>query len=446
MAKIEPFRATRFSTELVGNLSDVVALPYDKITPAMQDAYYAKSEFNICRISKGIPQTGDSEGNDVYSRAAETWKRWLESGVLREDDRPALYVYHQIFQVGGTEFTRRGLCCMVELQDYGTGGVKPHERTLDAPKQDRFKLLMALDAHLGQIFQLYPDPDNEVASLLAEACISEPEMEATIEEDGQVVHRVWAITHPDTISTIQNLLLGKQLFIADGHHRYETALNYRNARMAEYIGGPDGHNPRFAMMTLVGMSDPGLVVLPTHRVLFNLAHFNPGDFISQIRQYFAIAEMRSLDELAAEMKSRSDKLGRNAFGFYMGGRFYLCELSDHDIMRRLAPERSEAWRSLDVAVLHEVVLEHLLGISKEAQAAKTNISYDRSAISALAKVNSGTHQLAVLMNPTKLSQIREVAGNGEVMPQKSTDFYPKLITGLLACKVNLGAKRQAAAS
>jgi uncharacterized protein (DUF1015 family) len=441
MATIMPFRGTRFNPAVAGALDSLITLPYDRINQALQDEYYAKSEHNICRVIKGREFPGDTPEDNVYTRAGATWRQWITEGAVREDAQPALYVYHQTFTAEGREHTRRGLCAMIELQDYSSGAVKPHERTLDAPKQDRFKLFMTTDTHFGQIFQLYPDDANEVQALLAAQCERPADVDAVIDEEGQVRHRMWAITDPAVIKAVQAKMDSRLLFIADGHHRYETALNYRNHRLAEYTGGPDGHNPRYAMMTLVGMSDPGLVVLPTHRVLFGLPDFDVARLVAGLERYFTVKPGLTREQLFGVMDAARADAGRNAFGLYCGGKYWFFELSDKHIMEKLAPERSAAWRSLDVAVLHEVVLEHLLGIDKPAQAAKTNLSYDRLAEMSIGRVDKGTHQAVLFMNPTKLNQIREVAGKGEVMPQKSTDFYPKLIDGMVACQVDLGQKK-----
>jgi uncharacterized protein (DUF1015 family) len=441
MATILPFRGTRFDSSRAGALDGLITLPYDRIDQKLQDAYYACSPYNICRVIKGRELPQDTPQDNVYTRSGETWRAWIADGIVREDAQPALYAYYQTFHAEGREHTRRGLCAMVELQDYSTGAVKPHERTLDAPKEDRFRLFMTTDAHFGQIFQLYPDDANEVQGLLAAQVARPADIDAVIDEEGQVRHRMWAVTDEALSAAVQESMRERLLFIADGHHRYETALRYRDFRLAEYTGGAGGHNPRYAMMTLVGMSDPGLVVLPTHRVLFGLAGFSADKLAGEMQRYFDVRPGLTREQLFAEMSAARHDAGRNAYGLYSGGRYWYFELRDKEIMAQLAPERSAAWRSLDVAVLHEVVLEHLLGIDKAAQAAKTNLSYDRLAEVSIARVDRGTHQAALFMNPTKLGQIREVAGKGEVMPQKSTDFYPKLIDGMVACQVDLGIKK-----
>ncbi|MBN2081088.1 DUF1015 domain-containing protein [bacterium] len=440
MAKIAPFRGTRYVPEKVGNLSSVVTLPYDRITPELQDKYYAANEYNICRVIKGKEDAADTETNNVYTRAAEYWRQWIAAGAVAEDTTPALYAYYQVFKINNREYTRRGMCVMVELQDYSSGGIKPHERTLDAPKQDRFKLLTQTNTHFGQVFQLYPDEANQVAELLAPHCKGAPDLDVEVQEEPGVRHRFWAITDPETIAAVEMAMADKLLFIADGHHRYETALNYRNHILQSYKGGSAGHHPRFAMMTLVGMSDPGLIVLPTHRVLHSLPDFNIGRLVAQLYEHFRVEAGLSRQEMLDKLAEARQDASRHAFGLYGGGKYTFFELTDTGIMEELAPDRTPDWRNLDVAILHEVILEKILGIDKAAQAAKTNLSYDRDAQVSIDRVDRGTHQCAFFMNPTRMDQIRDVAGKGEVMPQKSTDFYPKLITGGVACQVDLGEK------
>jgi uncharacterized protein (DUF1015 family) len=436
MAKILPFRATRYDVAQAGGpLNSLITMPYDRIKHELQDVYYDRSEYNICRVIKAKSEGGNPES--VYPIAARTWKEWVGSGIVRQDEAPAIYAYYQTFNVNGQEYTRRGMCVLVELEDYASGKVKAHERTLEGPKADRLKLLKATNTHFGQIFQLYPDDDNAVADLLAQSCQGEPLMDAQIPEEA-ARHRVWAVTDPEAIRQVQELMADKLLFIADGHHRYETALNYRNWVKESHEIPVEGHSPRYAMMTLVGMSDPGLVVLPTLRILHSLPEWNLEIFLGRLAEHFLVTEENSIDAMQAKLDEAAAGKARNAFGLYAGGRYWYFELKDREIMMKLAPDHTDDWRSLDVAVLHEVVLEKILGITKEAQAAKTNIDYERDRERAKGMVDSGSHHCLVYMNPTLLSQIRNVAGEAEVMPQKSTDFFPKLLSGLCACQVDLG--------
>lgn len=438
MATIMPFRATRFNLAKAGEINNLISMPYDRIKHELQDTYYSRSDYNICRVIKAKADGPDPEV--VYSGAADTWRRWISAGIVKQDDEPAIYAYYQTFTVDGEEFTRRGMCVLVELEDYTSGKVKAHEKTLEGPKADRLKLLKATHTHFGQIFQLYPDDTNEVADLIESQCKGEPQFDAQIpEEDAR--HRVWAVTDPAVIKQVQELMDDKLLFIADGHHRYETALNYRNWVKESHNIPEGGHSPKYAMMTLVGMSDPGLVVLPTLRILHDIPTWDLDSFLDNLRQHFLLSEEESIDTMQAKLDDAASDKKRNAFGLYAGGKHWYFELKDREIMQKLAPEHTNDWRSLDVAVLHEVVIEKILGISKEAQAAKTNISYERDRARGKSMVDDGSHHCLIYMNPTLLSQIRNVAGEGEVMPQKSTDFFPKLLSGLCTCQVDLGEKK-----
>jgi uncharacterized protein (DUF1015 family) len=440
MANIYPFKGTHFNAQAVVDLTKVTALPYDRINKELQDKYYNSSPNTIVRITKGREFPEDTDENNVYTRAQATLNEYLEKGILIDDPKPAIYVYFQEFTApSGEKFTRKGMTVLVELEDYSSGKVKPHERTLSAPKEDRLKLLLHTDMHFGQVFQLYPDDGNCVMCLL-EPHVQRPPDQVAYNEEENVTHKMWAVTDPEVIAAVQKEMNERLLFIADGHHRYETAINYRNIRLQEYQGGDSTQNPKNAMMTLVGMSDPGLVVLPTHRVLFNLPGFDINVFLGRLGEYFAVEAKPDMKSVQAALDEVAPDSSAHAFGLYNGGKWWYLLFKDAEIMNKLAPERSSEWRSLDVAILHEVILEHILGIDKEAQAAKTNISYDRLPEDSVARVDKGTHQLVIQMNPTKLSQIRDVAGKGEVMPQKSTDFYPKLITGFVCAKVDLGSK------
>lgn len=441
MAKIFPFKGTCFNAQAVGDLTKVTALPYDRINKELQDKYYNSSPYTIVRITKGREFPDDNEQNNVYVRAQATLKEYLDNGILVESSEPAIYVYFQEFTApDGRTHTRKGMTVMVELEDYSSGKVKPHERTLSAPKEDRYKLLIHTDMHFGQIFQLYPDDTNHIMQLL-EPHVQRPPDQIAFNEEENVTHKMWAVTDAAAISQVQSEMANLNLFIADGHHRYETAINYRNFRLTEYEGGPSTQHPKNAMMTLVGMSDPGLVVLPTHRVIFNLPDFEIIGFLAKLQAYFGVEERPSMQATQDSLDAVANDHSAHAYGLYHGGKWWFLRFKDSTIMDKLAAERSPDWRSLDVAILHEVILEHILGITKEAQAAKVNLSYDRLPEEAVVRVDKGTHQLAILMNPTKLSQIRDVAGKGEVMPQKSTDFFPKLITGLVCAKVDLGPKK-----
>ncbi len=333
MAKVFPFRGTRYNTAKAGDLSGVTTLPYDRVTPELQERYYNASDYNIVRIIKGREFPDDSPGSNVYTRAGERLRQWLSDGVLVEDAQPAIYAYHQEFTApGGQNYVRKGVTVLVELEDYASGKVKPHERTLSAPKEDRLKLLLHTDTHFGQVFQLFPDDENAVMKLLDPQTRRPPDMLAHNEEE-DVTHKMWAVTDAETIAAVQCAMAERLLFIADGHHRYETAINYRNLRLNEYVGGASTQNPRNAMVTLVGMSDPGLVVLATHRVLHSIPDFAIQSFLQRLEEYFFIEERPHKDAMLAALAEAADDAAAHAYGLYHGGKFWFLRLKPGDLLR-----------------------------------------------------------------------------------------------------------------
>jgi uncharacterized protein (DUF1015 family) len=450
MAEIRPFRALRYDPSRV-NPADVVTQPYDKISPSMQERYYAANPHNLVRIILGKQTGDDRERDNVYTRAAGFFKNWRDEGVLLRDDTDALYYYTQRFRVAsaamghagaGTEFERRGFIALGRIHDYSDGVVFRHEQTLAKPKSDRLNLLRATRAHFGQIFMVYSDPGKEVDLLLENAILSvmpgatrqsEADSELAVEPDISVtdeygvLHRVWCITHPEVIKAVQEKLADKKLIIADGHHRYETALTYRNERRAEAkVTDPQASYER-VMMTFVNMDSRGLVILPTHRVVHSLASFDREKFLERARKYFEVVPATGHCE---NLTARLHEAGRygTALLAASGDECFLLHAragAAQEVLKAV-PENQ---RQLDVVHLHKVLLEHVLGLSDESIRNQENISYHRDAEEALRKVREGAN-LAFLMNPIKMEQLREITFSGGVLPQKSTDFYPKLLSGL----------------
>jgi uncharacterized protein (DUF1015 family) len=428
MSKILPFRAWRYAPDRVP-VSQAVTQPYDKITPAMQDGYYQASPYNLVRIILGKSQTGDNDSESVYTRAAGYFREWRQLGVLRQDDRPSLYRYVQTFAVPGTatKAERCGFIGAGQIEEYSAGVVFRHEQTLSKPKADRLNLLRATRAHFGQIFMLYSGEGKIDATLGSAAA---PDIEVT--DEYGVLHRVWKVSDPAVIAAVQEQMRDQRLIIADGHHRYETALAYRNERRAAEKNPPaSGTAPYDAvMMTFVDMSSPGLVVLPTHRVVFGLASFSAEQFVADAQTYFAVTEVDGeLDAVrAGKLLSEAGGVGTKLLAVSRGRAFLLSapKRANANLMQGLSLRQ----QSLDVVQLHKVLLEGVLKISEEAIRSQQNISYVREATEALAQVRDGKAQIAFLMNPVRMEQVRDIAFAGEVLPQKSTDFYPKLLTGL----------------
>jgi uncharacterized protein (DUF1015 family) len=440
MARIYPFRALRYNPAMVA-AEDVVTQPYDKITPAMQQAYYQRSPYNLVRVILRMPELFDKEG-DAYEKAARDFGAWREAGVLAQEGQPCVFAYAQRFTVPGQPGAmreRRGFIALGELYDYGQGVVFRHEQTLSKPKSDRLNLLRATRAHFGQIFMLYSDPAGSAEEVLFgrdAAAATLPDIEVT--DEYGVLHRVWKVSDPAKINLLTTALEDKKLIIADGHHRYETALNYRKERgvpgTGESCERPSGALPQpaypeaAAMMTFVNMDSEGLVILPTHRVVFGLAGFATARMLEAARPYFEIAEMAERDAAAA-MARLSGLQGGTAFVAITAQGWFLLRAKGEAVAEALkdVPARQ---RQLDVMQLHALVLEKLLGISAEAIRDQRHLRYVRDAAEAADQAGRGEADVAFLMNPVTLEQLREVAFAGEVMPQKSTDFYPKLLSGL----------------
>jgi uncharacterized protein (DUF1015 family) len=438
MARIYPFRAWRYNPGLV-RAEDVVTQPYDKITPAMQQSYYQRSPQNLVRVILGLPELFDSADNNVYTRAAKNFNEWRDEGVLTQDNEPAVYAYSQRYEVPGSPGVfqeRRGFIGLGELVDYSQGIIFRHERTLAKPKSDRLNLLRATRAHFGQIFMLYSDPGQTAETLLF-ANPSTPDIELT--DEYGVLHRVWKVSEPGTINMLLSAMQDKKLIIADGHHRYETALNYSKEHGADAPASleratsslPQPPFPEAAtMMTFVNMDAPGLTILPTHRVVHGLKNFDPAAFLKRAEQYFNIHPVPASSDAAAIMRQLAES-GKTGVSFVAVTRTgnHLLTARKAEIAARLS-EQPERQRRLDVVQLHSVVLEDVLGISQQAVLDQSHLRYVREAVEAMQQVRSGDADIAFLMNPVTLGQLREVAFAGDVMPQKSTDFYPKLLSGL----------------
>ena len=440
MARVYPFRAWRYNPSAV-RLDDVVTQPYDKISPSMQQAYYQRSPYNLVRIILGLPELFDAErGESVYTRAARDFSAWREQGILTQEKDPCVFAYSQRFKVPGTEIVkeRRGFIALGRLHDYAERVVFRHEQTLSKPKSDRLNLLQATHAHFGQIFMLYSDPAGSVEEILYDG--SGP-AEAEVTDDYGVLHRLWRISDPATIRLLTTAMDDKKLIIADGHHRYETALNY--AREKAPAGPPQGeytinqltrppYSEAAVMMTFVNMDSDGLVILPTHRVVHSLQSAGQDKF-DPVAFSFAAMEFFTVDALAeADAASYLELLGRQE------GTAFIAISESGPLLLRAKPEAvagalaglPERQRQLDLSQLHNMLLDRLLGLDAEKVREQTNIRYLRDAAEAVDQVRRGDANLAFLTKPVSMEQLREVAFAGDVMPQKSTDFFPKLLSGL----------------
>jgi len=428
MAEIAPFRGILYDTGRV-EASRVLAPPYDVIDEPERQELLARDPHNAVRLI--LP---DGEGDAKYPAAARVLESWLADGALRRDQRPALYRYHQVFtsaELGGRSVTRRGFIAAVRLHRFDERVVLPHERTLSGPKADRLKLMDATQAHFSQIFTLYSDPAGETDRAFAAAEARPANIDGTTGDGTH--HLLWRVDDAETIGRVTRALAPLKLYIADGHHRYETMLALRD-RMRERAGGElDGRSPaEFGTLFLCNMDDPGLVVLPIHRLVFGLADFTPEGFLARLNQWFdsstLVGAARDADAVR-EALAQSSRRRPSFVAAFPGRDPELLSLKGGISPEKAGVRGAPAVSSLDVSVLHGLVLEQALGIDRAAQEAQTHIEYVKDTAKALARAAAGEGQVAFLMNPTRVEQVKAVADAGEFMPQKSTFFYPKIASG-----------------
>ena len=441
MATITPFKGIVYNLTKAGSISGLVCPPYDIISPAEQQELYRKNPHNVVRLEYGLESPGDTPEDNRYTRAAALLDEWFKTDVLRQSETPALYVYEMEYPLGSTTKKLRGFICLVRIEDYDSGIVKPHETTLSGPKTDRLNLLRACKASFSQIFSIFSDPEGNVSDVLAKFA-SRPDME--VKNSDGITHRVWTLSDQNDIEVIVREVADKPFFIADGHHRYDTALNYRNERRKS-SGAFTGSEPyNYVAMYLARMEDPGLTILPAHRALFNLTDFHPRRFEDDLNLYFNIeridfdkkTEPKDLQTVLETMAHRADH--SHVFGMRVKGEhsYYLLTLRNEADMDTLLPNKSAAYRRLDVSILHHLVIDKLLGIRMETHKLGLNIEYIKDAGEADKRVHDGAAEIVFFMNPTKVKEVKEIASAGERMPQKATYFYPKLLTGLVVHKID----------
>lgn len=427
MAHIQPFRALRYDPARVSPAL-AVTQPYDKITPAMQERYYAASPYNLVRIVLGRKEQNDSPESNLYTRAAGYFRQWRREGILRQDLAPSIYAYSERFSLAGSsQLQRRGFIALGRIEDYSNGVIFRHEQTLAKPKADRLDLLRATRAHFGQLFMLYEDSGEIEAALAAD---SAPDVSVT--DEYGVNHDLRQISDSQIIASIQDAMREKKLVIADGHHRYETALTYRNeCRAANPSSATGAGSAELVMMTFVNMNDPALCILPTHRVVHSLASFSEDDFLNAAHNFFNIDEVNEVlpPAAATAILRESGRTGTTLLAVTKN-RNFLLHHPNPNAAAKIFDGLSLRQQSLDVMQLHKCLLEAVLNLSEESIRNQQNISYVRDTTEALSQVRERGANVAFLMNPCRVTQVRDVAFAGEVMPQKSTDFYPKLLSGL----------------
>jgi uncharacterized protein (DUF1015 family) len=435
--QIEPFKAFRFNANVVGDVGSCITPPYDVIDDAQREQLYKKNRHNLVRITKGKTKASDNGENNQYTRAADYLARWIEGGVLKQDTTEAIYAYVQDFELAGTQYHRRSFIALAKLEDFGDI-VKPHEQVLHKPMIDRLSLKRATSADFGLVFMLYEDPQKIADGIIEESAEQKPLIDFVDEQD--VRHRLFAINRKQDIEKIVEMMSDKSCIIADGHHRYTTGLTYSK----------ESSNPaaKYQMLAFANIHQDGLVVLATHRLVGNLENFQLARLIEDLEEKFRItrfefsssqAKERAKQEMLQRMHAEHDK-DESTFGIYgADNTFYVAVLKDKSTMDSVVPDMSKAWKTLDVSILHKLVLEGLLGIDQEKLTQGENLQYVKDTPNAIAdsiaQIDAGQKQVAFFMNPIKMQQLKMVTQAGERMPQKSTYFYPKVYSGLTINKL-----------
>ena len=433
MAEIRPFRGIHYNQELIGDLSSVICPPYDVITPQMEDELYHRSEYNFVRLEHGRQLPQDTMTDSRYTRSAATLEQWLQQGVLRIDEVPAIYLHDHHFTYKGKEYKRRGIIVCVRLEGWDKRVIRPHEGTLAKPGDDRLSLLWALQANTSPILALYEDQGERLSSLLALEERNQPAISlGTADGEG---HSIWAITEPGVVDKICASLAHQPLYIADGHHRYESALTYQREKQscASSVSGDEGFD--FVAMTLVSFSDPGIITLPPHRMVRGIPKASLSELPAELGSLFEVEEMslsnpgiwRQVDDLLAE--KNTSEVDLILFGLD-AEHLFLLRLRDFTATSEMMPYfHCDLYKRLDVSIVDHVILEKMLGLGGGGEGAVLAYSYDKR--DAVERVLNGEYQLTFIINPIKLEVIKAIADAGDRLPRKSTYFYPKLPAGLV---------------
>jgi len=430
MALIKPFKGIRYNKKYSKEMDNLTAPPYDVISEEEQIELHNIHPYNIVRLEYGLTYHTDNELNNRYTRAANYLDSWLKNGVLVQDDNPSIYIYQQAFSIDGKQIIRTGFISLVKIEEFSKGIILPHEYTLSKPKADRLDLMRACKANFSQIFSLYNDTNYKISSILNEFTKQQPDIE--FKDRSNIINRLWPVSDKQTIDSIQQAFVNKQLFIADGNHRYETALQFRD-EMRSITGLDDGKQPfDYVMMMMVAMEDPGLVILPTHRIVSNIENVNRNELLNEMKEYFNITPIDKSFIMDAIRQHESDEMPY--FIYYDGENCNALQLKNWIYAQKSLLNKPEAYWKLDISILHALIISKMLGISAEDAAQQRYISYTRDIKDALKAVDSGQAKFAFLVRPTKVEQVKAVALAGEKMPQKSTYFYPKLLTGLVIYK------------
>ena len=430
MATIRPFQGLRYNTHDPLSLALVTAPPYDCITPEERDELYRTHPHNIVRIILGKDVPGDDARRNKYTRAADLLAKWRSTGILVQDETPMIYCYHQEFEIEGRSYERKGFLARVQLEEFGSGKIFPHEETMSGPKADRLQLMRATRANTEPIFGIYPGDEDELERL----CLGRPPCEPLVQTvDGSgVAHRLYGCTNSKVVTGMEKLMADRPIYIADGHHRYETALAYRHELEAagEKVG-PD-HPASSILMLLVSMRNPGLVILPTHRILGGLPNLTTERLRRATEEHFAWHELIGAEATSSRVDERLRESKGHAFGLWTRdtSKAFILTLKDPAVMDRLAPEHSKAWRQLDVAILDRVFLKTVLPKAVDS-VADLRLSYIHLSQQAFDAVHEDGADAAIVLRATAVQSLRAVAQEGARMPAKSTYFYPKALSGLV---------------
>jgi uncharacterized protein (DUF1015 family) len=436
MAEIAPFRGQRYNQDKIPDLAQVVIPPYDVISPEEQKVFHERNPYNFIRLELGLPAAEDSAEDNPHTRAAAFIRQWVDEGIFIRNPDPSIYYSELDFKdAAGASRTRKGFICALRLEDFSSGRVLPHEKTFQAIKDERLALMLACNANLSPIFALYPDSNGKVINALASGRPKDPAVRFT--DFAGMTHRVWPVTDRRVIEQVRSLMPDKPIYIADGHHRYETALNYRNVLRERHGTGKSHASYEYVMVYLTDMDEPGLTILPTHRLLRNLGAWDPEQFIEKAKTCFEVqrfepengGEFRWKDAIRAGGLQKDTTIGFCCRG---AGCIYVLTAKREAVSSLLAGRKTpDPLKTLDVVVLDQILLRDILGVSDQFLANERNISFQHDFAQALEQIKSGRYDAGFFINHTRIEQVREIASAGLIMPHKSTYFYPKVTSGLV---------------
>jgi uncharacterized protein (DUF1015 family) len=443
MAIIAPFKGLTYNLERLDDISTLIAPPYDVISEEEQERYYQSDPYNVIRLTLGKKKTGDTDWDNRYTRSADFYKRWESEEILVRTDTPAMYVTSLAYDLGDGRGPRIrwGLIVLVRIEDEDSGVILPHERTFSAHRDDRLKLMRACGSQLSQVFGLYEDPDNRVFGPLKRTIDASPRISFAF-RDG-TSHQLWVVRDRSIFRKVADAMSDKAIIIADGHHRYETSRNFRNMMRARYGTRPPNRAYEYVMMYLTNMNDVGMTILPSHRLIKRCEPFLLESFLDSLKQWFEISTLPSSEadpsSQSVELKRILEEKGHStsAIGFHCHGhtKSYLLCLKK-GVRHEMGEDLHPSLKRLDVLVLSRFIFQKSLGFSKEDLDDEEIFHYKSDMVEALSLVNSGSYQMAFLLNPTKIEHVKEVTGNALIMPRKSTYFYPKVLTGLVFNKID----------